>query len=77
MTKTTKPPALIKLPTAERVELVAKIHEIIQTTTNEPAEELINFGTALTKIGETLRGISVADARQILKAVAELNGFRL
>lgn len=64
-------------PTAKlsRLEMVERIKEIIRQATNDLAEELITLGASLVKIGETLRGQSIADSRRILKSVAILEGI--
>jgi hypothetical protein len=59
-----------------RNDLLAKVREVIYASSNEPAEELIAMGQALTKIGEALRGQSGADCRAIITAVATMEGMR-
>lgn len=55
-----------------RMELVGKIREIIGSHSNDPAEELIELGTAMVEIGKALKGQSPANARAILAAVTAL-----
>lgn len=52
-----------------RMELLDKLSEIVNASTNDPAEDLIAIGQALQKIGEALRGQSLPDARAIITAV--------
>jgi hypothetical protein len=55
-----------------RMELVAKIRDIIGNHCNDPADEMITLGKAMSEIGRALKGQSPAEARTILEAVKVL-----
>ena len=60
---------------ASRAETLGLLHEIIMDTTEPPAEGIIAMGTALVKMGETLKGVSSADAKAVIKSVMELHSM--
>ena len=55
-----------------RLEVVNKIREIIDADTDDPAEELVKMGEVLIKIGKSLQGLSIEEARKVLRAVTVL-----
>lgn len=55
-----------------RVELLHKLMEIVRSCTNDPADELIALGNALTEAGAVLKGRSAADQRAIIIALQVL-----
>ena len=55
-----------------RLEVVNKIREIIDADTEDPAEELVQMGEVLVKIGKSLKGLSVEESRKVLRAVTVL-----
>ena len=55
-----------------RIEVMSKVREVLDTKTADPADELIALGQALVGIGKALKGQSSHDARAILRAVSEL-----
>ena len=55
-----------------RLEVINKIREIIDADTDDPAEELVKMGEVLVKIGKSLQGLSIEEARKVLRAVTVL-----
>ena len=55
-----------------RADLVAKVVSIVRSETNDPAAELVRLGIALQRVGEALQGVTAAEARAVLEAVAKL-----
>ena len=55
-----------------KLEVVNKIREIIDADTDDPAEELVKMGEVLIKIGKSLQGLSIEEARKVLRAVTVL-----
>ena len=55
-----------------RLEVINKIREIIDADTDDPAEELVKMGEVLIKIGKSLQGLSIEEARKVLRAVTVL-----
>jgi hypothetical protein len=55
-----------------RVELVQKISEILKTDCADPVESMIAEAEAMLKIARALRGQGPAEARAIMRAVANL-----
>lgn len=60
---------------ANRAETMKLVKDTLESNTCDPADELIAMGTALIKIGETLQGLPVEDARRIMHAVQILEGY--
>lgn len=52
-----------------RADVLAKIGEIIESRTNDPAHELRTLGKVLTEIADALDGFSRDEANSILRAV--------
>lgn len=63
-----------KAPRAETMQL---LYEIIKESTSDPAADIVAMGEALTKMGTCLKGVSPADAKAIVKSVAELHSIKV
>lgn len=61
---------------AQRIEVVNKVREVLEDCTEDPAVELRKFGEAIVKIADALKGLSLADAKNVMRAVATLDGDR-
>lgn len=61
---------------ANRAEVLSMVHDILQETTEEPADAMIAMGNALVKIGEALQGVSAPDAQAIIRSTMELHGIK-
>ena len=57
-----------------RAEALAKVKEVLEADTADPAAELRKMGEVLMKIGAALDGLSINDARAVIRAVANLEG---
>jgi hypothetical protein len=55
-----------------RVELVNRVNEIIQSSTRDPAKDLQAIGQAMVEMGKALEGLPASEARAVLRAVMEL-----
>lgn len=53
-------------------EVIRKVQTILQACCDEPSAQLIKEGEALVAIGRALEGVSPAEARATLNAVALL-----
>lgn len=58
----------------DRSQLMFKVHEIVRSSTEDPAESLIRHGEALVKIGEALKGVSHGDAVAAIRATQLMLG---
>ena len=54
-------------------ETVQKIVEVLDTATNDPADELIKMGEVLIEVGKALKGRSGHEARGIITAVQAIS----
>ena len=55
-----------------RAALVRTVVDVMDKATINPAEELIACGEALAEIGRALRGLSVQEAKAVMRAAFEL-----
>lgn len=55
-----------------RIDIVAKIMTILQQNCADPVESMIAEAEAMLKVAKALRGMSPADARATMRAVANL-----
>lgn len=55
-----------------KVELLSRVHEILSDHCEDPADVMIKHGHALVAIGNALKGMSLAEARATMNAVAQL-----
>jgi hypothetical protein len=67
-------PKSTAINTAQRVDLMRRIAEIIKNSTADPGQELITTGEALIKVGNILKGQSIRDAQAVINATIELFG---
>ena len=58
-----------------KLELVEKVRQILDSSYEDPAEQIIKEGEALAQIGYALKGLNIHDARAAIKAVAVLEGI--
>jgi hypothetical protein len=56
-----------------RIELMRKVNEVVDDATNDPADELIAMGEALVKVGQALKGLTIHDARAVIKGVQAIS----
>jgi hypothetical protein len=57
---------------AERLDAMEKIHQVIMQSTADPGEELIRLGKTLIGVGKILKGKPIHEARRILLAVQQV-----
>lgn len=57
-----------------KMTLVKKVQEILDSRCEDPGDQMVKEGEALAAIGRTLKGVSLADARAIIRAVSALEG---
>lgn len=55
-----------------KLEVIQHVREILRDCCDDPAESMIREGEALVAIGKALKGMSRAEARATLNAVAQL-----
>ncbi len=55
-----------------KMDIVQKIQNILGTHCDDPAEQIIMEAEALLAIGKALKGLSLPEARAVMRAVAEL-----
>jgi hypothetical protein len=55
--------------TMNKLEVIDKIKEILRNHCEDPAEEIMKMGTAMTEIGKALKGKSYAESRAIIDSV--------
>lgn len=55
-----------------KIDVVAKVQEILRTRCDDPAEQIIMEGEALVAIGKALKGLSMSEARAVIQAVAAI-----
>lgn len=60
-----------------QADVVSKLREVLYAETEDPVAELRAMGETLVKIAGVLDGLTGAQARSVLKALAELEGFEL
>lgn len=58
-------------------ELMGQIMEILEAVSEDPAEKLIAMGEAFVKVGTCLKGVPLTEARNVIRAVALMQGFEL
>lgn len=57
-----------------KLDVIKHVREILASHCEDPAEQMIREGEAIVAIGNTLKGLSLTDARATLRAVAVLEG---
>ena len=60
-----------------QADIVSKLREILYAETENPIVELRAMGETLVKIADALDGLTGAQARSVLKALAELENFNI
>lgn len=63
-------------PKASHTDVLAKVREVIDSNTIDPATELQAMGRALSEIGKALDGLSLQEARSVIEAVMALDGYQ-
>jgi hypothetical protein len=58
-----------------KIQIVKRVKEILDACCEDPSEAMIKEGQALVDIGKALKGLSIAEARATIEAVAQLSAI--
>jgi hypothetical protein len=58
-----------------KIQIAKRVKEILDACCEDPSEAMIKEGQALVDIGKALKGLSIADAKATMGAVALLSGI--